>query len=141
MDGDDGLALGNRSRLSVAEGRRFARTLGLAFVAIAAVALWRGHQVPAIVAAALGVVLGVAGLFAPVALSPIQRGWMQGALALSRLTTPLLLAMVYLLGFVPTAIAMRLAGRRPLSHGAPKADSVWIRRAPTARQSDLSRQF
>ena len=128
--------------MSAAEGRRFATTVALALTALAVLALWRGARVPGAVAAALGCVLALAGLIAPGALGPVYRGWLLMALAMSKVTTPILLGLVYFLAFVPTAIVMRLAGRRPLSHGAPPAESAWISREPPAGpRSDLTRQF
>jgi hypothetical protein len=142
MEGDVRLAHGIPARLSASEGRRFAATVGLAFVALSGIALWRGHRTPAVVAAALGTLLALAGLAAPAALGPVYRGWMRFALAISKVTTPILLGIVYFLAFLPVAIVMRLAGRRPLSHGTSDATSVWMPRdAATGRRGDLTRQF
>lgn len=130
------------TRLSADEGRGFARTVGFAFVALAVVLLWREQRLPAVVAASLGTLLGIAGLFAPAALGPVYAGWMRFALAISKVTTPILLAIVYFLAFLPIALVMRLTGRRVLSHGTPGSESVWIPRPPgPGRRSDLTRQF
>lgn len=142
MDGDLGLAHRSPTRLTAVEGRRFAATVGLAFVALAWVALWRDHRVPSLIASTLGTILALGGLVVPTALGPVSRGWMRVALALSTVTTPILLGLVYFLAIVPVAFAMRLVGRRPLSHGSASAKSVWITRETTAaRRSDLTRQF
>jgi len=135
------LAHGIPARLSAADGRRFAITVGLAFVVVAGLAVWRGHRTPGVVAAALGVLLALAGLVAPAALGPVYRGWMRFALAISRVTTPILLGIVYFLAVLPVALVMRLFGRRPLSRTTPNAASVWVARDVTGRRGDLTRQF
>lgn len=130
------------TRLSAEEGRGFARTVGVAFVALALVLLWREQRVPAAVAASLGTLLAIVGLIAPASLGPVYAGWMRFALAISKVTTPILLAIVYFLAFLPIALVMRLAGRRVLSHGTRGSETVWITRPPgPGRRSDLSRQF
>jgi hypothetical protein len=50
------------------------------------------------------------------------------------------MGIVYFLVITPIGLLLRLAGRRPL----PKprsAGSLWVRREPGNRQSDLLRQF
>jgi hypothetical protein len=135
------MADGTRARLTASQARRFAGTVGVALVAVALFAMWRGHRTPGIIGAALAIALAAAGLIAPLALDRVYRGWMRGALAISKVTTPILLGVVYFLAFVPMGIAMRLVGRRPLSHGASNATTVWISRPAATRRSDLTRQF
>ena len=127
------------ARLTPREGRRFAFPVGLAFLALAAVSAWRGHQTPPVVLAALGGGLLVAGTLLPTRLGPVYRGWMRGAHALSRITAPVFLGIVYFLVITPLGLAMRALGRNPLRprrHG----DGFW--RAPTpGGRSDLTHQF
>jgi hypothetical protein len=128
--------------LTASEGRRFALTVGLAFVALSGLLLWRDHRVPGGIVATLGTLLALLGLIAPTSLGPIYRGWMAFALAISKVTTPILLGIVYFLAILPIALIMRLIGRRALVHGSSDASSVWITRAPeVGRRSDLTRQF
>ncbi|MGQ0714520.1 MAG: SxtJ family membrane protein [Gemmatimonadaceae bacterium] len=116
-------------------------TVGLAFVALALLALWRGHRLPGTIAASLGVLLALAGLIAPAALGPVYRGWMAFALAISKVTTPILLGIVYFLAFLPIALVMRLAGKRPMKR-RETAESFWVSRDPAiGRRGDLTRQF
>jgi hypothetical protein len=122
------------------ELRRFALTVGGAFAALAAVARWRGHEAPAAVLGAAGAALALAGLATPARLGGVHRAWMRGAAALSRVTTPFWLGVVYFGVLTPLALAMRLAGRRGL--GRPRgAASYWVERPPDRRRSDLRRQF
>lgn len=117
-------------------------TVGFAFIVVAGIALWRDHRIPGVIAASLGVLLALTGLIAPAALGPVYRGWMQFALAISKVTTPILLGLVYFLTFLPIALIMRLSGRRVLSHGTADSTSVWISRGGDGtRRSDLTRQF
>lgn len=58
--------------------------------------------------------LAAAALVAPAALRPVYRGWMRFGLMMSRITTPLVLGVVFYLVITPVAIVMRLAGRDAL---------------------------
>jgi hypothetical protein len=124
--------------LSPAEGRKFALTVGAAFVALAGLAWWRGNQKVATVAGALGAALIVAGLLAPGQLGLIYRGWMAFGLALSKITTPIFMSVVYFLVITPIGILRRTFGRNALI--ARGTTTVWATR-DTAASSDLHRQF
>jgi len=132
------LAHGIPARLSPAEGRKFALTVGAAFVALAGVTWWRGHQKVATVAGALGAAFIVAGLLAPGQLGLIYRGWMAFGLALSKITTPIFMAIVYFVVITPMGILRRAIGRNALI--ARGTTTVWATRDLQA-SSDLNRQF
>lgn len=121
------------------ELRAFALTVGAAFLAIAAAQQWRGHGRAAIALAAPGVLL-LLGLAAPRALRPVHAGWMAMAHAMSRVTTPLFLGVVYFLVLTPIGLVVRLAVRSSLRRRRGSG-SYWAERPPAARRSDLRRQF
>lgn len=120
--------------------RRFGLTVGGAFALLAAIAGWRGRATVASIAGAAGALLLVLGVAAPARLDGVQRRWMAMAHAISRVTTPIFLGVVYFALVTPLGLALRLARGRGLS---PRrgADSYWVRRPPEARRSDLRRQF
>ena len=124
--------------MSPAEGRKFALTVGAAFVALAGFTWWRGHQKVATVAGALGAAFIVAGLLAPGHLGLIYRGWMAFGLALSKITTPIFMGVVYFLVIAPIGILRRAVGRNALI--ARGTTTVWAPR-DTAASSNLHRQF
>jgi hypothetical protein len=126
--------------LSAAEGRRFAFTVGAAFLVLAGLLRWRGAETVPIVFAVLGGALLAAGLVVPSKLGPVQRGWMAMALAISRVTTPILMAVVYYLTVLPIGLFMRAVGRNPLVR-AERAGGFWVERPAEGRRSDLERQF
>jgi hypothetical protein len=128
------------ARLSAAEGRRFAFTVGGAFLVLAGLALWREHQILGRVLGGLGATLGLLGLLVPGHLGPIYRAWMGVALLLSRVTTPLFMGLVFFLAILPISLALWLFGRLPLRTSRTAA-TFWHERANTARRSDLTRQF
>jgi hypothetical protein len=137
------LATGIPARLTAAEGRRFGLTVGAAFLALGAVAAWRGRPHTALAFGGVGTVLVLAGVVIPGRLGPVFRGWMGLAHLLSKVTTPIFLGVVYFGVFTPVGLVMRLCGRRPLDSKVPAgAASRWIARAADARQrSDMQRQF
>jgi hypothetical protein len=109
--------------------RRFGLTVGIAFLALAAL-LWWKHRPAWPVCAALGGALALLGLAVPVVLGPVERVWMKLAGYLGWFMTRVILGLVFLLVFTPAGLIMRLLGRDPLKqrfdHGAA---SYWEMRA------------
>jgi hypothetical protein len=134
------LETGIPARLSPAEGRRFGITLGLAFLALAGLLYWRTFPTGSAVTAALGILLLVAGLILPTHLGTVSRGWMKLGAAISVVTTPVFMGVVYFLVLTPTGLIMRMIGRNPLKP-ARAGGTHWVTRAENHRRSSLDRQF
>jgi hypothetical protein len=128
-----------RARLERAEGRKFGLTVGGAFLVLSAVLLWRGHSGAVLVTALLGSVLAAGGLLVPDRLGPVQAGWMAMAHAISRVTTPIFMSVVYFLVFLPTGVFRRAFGRNSLVRRDGE-DTYWID-SPAGRKSNMNRQF
>ena len=126
-----------QARLSAAEGRRFGLVVGAAFLLFGALSWWRGHQVAPIVLWTLGVLLVAGGLLVPGSMGPVYHRWMALGHALSRVTTPIIMGIIYYGLFTPIGVARRLAGKNPLAHRSGETD--WVTRERT--RSDLERQF
>jgi hypothetical protein len=101
--------------LDAAGLRRFALTTGVIVVVLFGLALpwligahWPLWPWPVAGALALW------GLIAPKTLRPVYRGWMRFGLVMSRITTPLILGLVYFALFVPIGWLMRLSGHDPM---------------------------
>lgn len=124
--------------LTAAEGRKFAWTVGTAFLALALVALWRSRPFLTAVLGALAAMLWVAGAIIPERLGPLQASWMELAHAISRVTTPVVLGVVFFFVIAPIGLVMRLVRPSPIRH-QPVEGSFWFRRAD--QHSDLRRQF
>jgi hypothetical protein len=132
--------------LTAAELRRFGLTLGAAFAVIAAIIYWRRGATPfAMGAGGLGLGLASAALLAPGALAPVERAWMGLAHALSRVTTPIILAIIYFLIITPIGLLRRATGRNALVRRLGDAElaegGYWVVRPAGRTRSDLSRQF
>ncbi len=129
------------ARLTRREGRKFGLTVGVAFLALAALSWWRGHVIPPAVLGALGGVLVLAGVAVPAHLGPIQEAWMAMAHAISKVTTPVFMGLVYYGVITPTGLVMRALGKNPLRH-AERDGGFWTTREPGARRSQsMERQF
>jgi hypothetical protein len=62
------------------------------------------------------------------------------AVAISKVTTPIVMGVLYFVVITPVGLVMRLFGHNALTRSRTPA-SVWVRRAPSARRGDLERQF
>lgn len=120
------------------EGRKFGVTVGLAFIALAGLLLWRDKELMWKVFGVMGGLLFVAGLIIPGMLGPIYRGWMAFALALSKITTPIFMGIIYFGLFLVTGLL-----RRGFGHNAMDSKEVngsfWSPRERT--RGNLERQF
>lgn len=81
--------------------------------------------------------LGQAAIFAalalvyPVMLAPLNRFWTKFGFLISRLMSPLVLAMIFFVVVTPIGLLMRLLGKDMLRlKRAPRARSYWIERDP-----------
>jgi hypothetical protein len=119
-------------------GRRFGLTVGGAFLALAALAAWRGRPMVRLITGTLGTGLVFSAVVIPQWLGPVARAWTALAHALSKVTTPLFLTVVYLIVFTPAALLLRIFGRRPLT-ARRAGQTFWVVRA--VRSSDMHRQF
>jgi hypothetical protein len=126
--------------LTARQGRRFGLTVGGAFLVLAAAAWWRGHPASTATLGALGGALAIAGLLIPTYLGPVERGWMRLAQLTSKVTTPIVMAVMYLLVITPIGLARRAFGGNAMHHKAIGA-SYWRSRAEGSRAGNLRRQF
>ena len=133
------MAEGIPARLTPAEGRKFGLTVGGAFLALAGLLWWRGRVRAALVFAALGGALVLAGLVAPGRLGAVQRAWMGLGRLMSRVTTPVFMGIVYFLILTPIGWGMRLFGKNPVAR-PPVGGSFWVRR-PEGKHSRMDHQF
>jgi len=134
------LDTGVPARLTPAEGRKFGLLVGGAFLLLG-VLLWRRtHLTAAYVAATLAVALIVGGLAVPAQLGPVYRAWMALAKAISKVTTPVFMSVIFFLVLTPAGILVRLFGHRPLTRSRENS-SYWQSRAPGSRRGDLDHQF
>ena len=131
--------MGVSARLTPREGRKFAFTVGIAFLVLGAISAWRGHYFPPRILGILGGTLLAAGLLVPGRLSGVHRSWMALATAISKVTQPIVIAAVYLLVMTPISGLIRLFGRNPLRH--PERDGGFWMPASSNGRSDLENQF
>lgn len=149
MPGGDSLSfstdpmISSPTEYSAAKGRRFALTLAAAFATFSLVSRLRGRETAALVIGMLAALLLAGGIFAPRRLGRVERGWLQVGHALSRVTTPVFLGIIYFVVLAPIGILRRATGRNSLVHRNEEG-SYWIRRIPLerdARRRRMERQF
>ena len=127
------------ARLTKKEGRRFGLTVGVAFLVLAGISRWRGHDLAPLLLGGVGGTLVLAGLAIPTLLGPVFRGWMALGLLISKVTTPIFMGLLYFVAITPMGLAMRAFGRHPLKV-AEKNGSFWVKHDSPPTQS-MTRQF
>jgi hypothetical protein len=129
------------ARLTRGEGRRFGFTVGGAFFVIAAFAWWRERLLIANVLSVFAGLLVVAALLIPTRLGAIERAWMKVAHAISLVTTPIVMAVMYFGIITPIGLTLRCLGHRAIDH-RPGDDGFWKTRPAGKRQSaSMKQQF
>jgi drug/metabolite transporter (DMT)-like permease len=128
------------ARLTPAEGRKFGLVVGGAFLLLALLLWRRTHVTAATVAGAVGAALFLGGLAVPGQLGPVYRAWMGLAKAISKVTTPIVMSIIFFLVFTPAGFLVRLFGHRPLTH--PRgAGTYWHSRPEGSRRGAMDHQF
>src|SRR5690349_1509431 len=128
-------------RFTAAHGRKFGVTVGAAFLVLSAIAWWRGHPTTVMVLTTLGGILLLAGLLIPAQLGPVERAWMALAKVISKVTTPIVMGVMYLFVLTPIGWIRRMAGGNPMVHAA-EGQEFWHARPEGRRRSNsMRRQF
>jgi hypothetical protein len=110
--------------------RGFGLVFTVVFVIVGGIAMWRESSLALTWFGASAAVFGVS-LAAPRLLRPLNRVWHQIGLALGRVTTPVVLALLFFLVVTPTGLVARMLGKDRLGlKPDPAADSYWIHRNP-----------
>ncbi len=122
------------------------RFFGLTFfVVFLIIALWPLLRQDPIRPIALGLALAflAASLIAPAWLAPLNRLWLKFGELLHRITSPVILGIMFFGVITPIGFLMRLAGKDLLRMKFdPRCASYWIRREPPGpEKSSLKRQF
>jgi len=128
------------ARLTPKEGRKFGLTVGGAFAVLAAISWWRGHRIPVEIFGGLATLLILAALVIPGQLGPVNRAWMGLAEAISKVTTPIFMGVVWFIVITPTAFIRRALGKNQIARDL-KAPTFWVSREAGQRRGDLERQF
>jgi hypothetical protein len=128
------------ARLTPQEGRAFAFPVGIAFAVLAGITWWRDHALLTQIFGGLSGLLLVAGVLVPTWLGPVQRGWMALAHAISKVTTPIFMGIVYFVVLTPIGILRRVLGSNPVEHASVDG-SYWHTRPENKRRANLHRQF
>lgn len=126
------------TRLTAAQGRRFGLTVGGAFLLLSALLWYRGSATIAVVLAGLGAALMLSGLVVPTRMGPIERAWMRMAEAISRVTVPLSMALIYFTVITPVGLLRNAISGDPLRHRGHDGTFWKSRRAGATR---MERQF
>ena len=110
--------------------RSFGTLFVVVFLAVAGYVWWLGstwYGVPL----GLSVLTLAVTLIRPNLLRPFNRWWMQLAVVLNRVVSPLVLGLIFFGMFTPIALAMRMAGRDTMKRKFDAAvTTYWIDRQP-----------
>lgn len=122
------------------------RTFGLVFAGfflLIGVAPLPGGGSLRLWAVAVAVGFGIGALGFPALLARPNRWWRKFGELLHRITSPVALALIYVVGVVPPGLLMQMLGKDPLRlKRVPAASSYWIPRVPPGRAgAGMKNQF
>jgi hypothetical protein len=122
--------------------RSFGFTFTVAFLVVALFPLLRGSGLRSW-ALAISAAFLILTLLRPALLRPLNRLWARFGLLLSRVTTPLMMGVLFFFVITPVAVIFRLWGKDPLRLRADgSVKSYWIRRIPPGpTPASMSNQF
>ena len=101
------------------------------------------HGKPHSVLFALAILLSLIGMIKPSFAAPLNRLWTNFGLVIARFTSPIVLALLYLLTIIPIGLVMRITGKRPLRLAfEPNASTYWIPRNTDVKPGgNMNHQF
>lgn len=123
------------------------RAFGLVFAGFFALLtllkLWRGWSAWGWIFLGAAAAFAALALLAPGLLAPLNRTWLKLGLALHKVVTPIVMAMLFYLVITPMGVAMRLMGKDLLRlKRDPGARTYWIERQPPGPPPDtMKNQF
>jgi predicted membrane metal-binding protein len=122
--------------------RSFGIVFGVVFTVIGAWPLLRGDE-PRFWSLALAIAFLAAALLRPQVLGPLNWLWFKFGILLSKVTTPIVMGLLFVVAVVPTALVMRLRRKDLLNlRFQPEARSYWIVRDPPGPTPDtMKNQF
>lgn len=111
-------------------GTKVARQFGVVgivfFGVLAALLYLRGRHTGAYIFGGLSAFFVLIRFIATPLLMPVFKGWTAVAMVLNRISTTILLSVVYFLAFTPMGLLMRLFGTDPMKRRVdPRASSYW----------------
>ena len=110
--------------------RRFGFVFAAVFALTAVYRAWHGRPGGAILLVA-GLVFAALALWWPAPLRPLSRAWLRLGQLLHAVVNPVVMALLFVLSVVPTALLLRLFGKDLLRlKREPVAPTYWIRRDP-----------
>ncbi len=122
--------------------RSFGLVFASLFAVIAIAGWWRWHHLRAW-AVALSLVFLVLAMATPAVLAPLNGLWARFGLLLHKITSPVILGLMYGFAIVPVGMVMRWRGHDPMQRAFdPSLSSYWIVRTPPGPSPDsVTRQF
>jgi len=90
----------------------------------------------AITALIIGLLLAAATLLAPQLLTPFNRLWFRFGLLLGKISSPIVLGIIFLLLIIPISLLIRLIKRDELKLKKQIVESFWVDRSPPGPFSD-----
>ena len=85
--------------------------------------------------------LTVWGVVASNTIRPVYFGWMKFALVLSKITTPIILGIVFVVVFIPVSLIFRLLGKDPMRRKGKKMSESYKLQSKKPAEGNLERPF
>jgi len=123
--------------------RNFGLVMAAFFCLIAlAPLLHRPAGAPRLWALAIAAAFAILAVVYPRSLKQLNWLWLQFGLVLHKITSPIVLGVMFYGVIVPVGVAMRLAGKDPLRlKPEPESRSYWIMRTPGPAPQSMKQQF
>lgn len=86
-------------------------------------------------------VLGIWALLAPDSLNPVYRIWMRFGLLLSKITTPIIMGLVFFVIVMPFGIVLRLLGKDPMRRGFDDTATTYRIKSIKTSKENLENPF
>jgi hypothetical protein len=134
--------LRENTEVRIGSDRSFGLVFAVVFAVVALLPLWHGGS-PRWWALAVALALVGVAFVRPAILHRLNRLWFRFGLLLSRVVSPIVMAVLFVTTIVPIGLVMRLRGADLLKRSFdPDAETYWIPVDPQARaETSMRNQF
>lgn len=121
---------------SMPSDRKFGWFVTSVLTAAAAYLYWKNSDAWASTLVGLAVIFAVTTVSAPRRLTQLNRLWYTLGLLLGKISSPIVLGLMFFVLLTPVSLAMRLSGRDALKMKKRNVKSYWVDRNPTGPAPD-----
>lgn len=129
------------SSIKLPSNKKFGYFFSAVFIIASVYLLYLNKKLIAAFLLFIALIIFFTTLTKPYLLLPLNKMWMRLGLCIGKITSPIILGIIFFILFTPYGIFMRMIGRDILRLKRNKDTSYWIIRSKNASLNDFKKQY